>query len=357
MPSVTPQPLLNLTALAAVSLSAATGEGELPTRLVVAPWGEHDARKRGLVKVNQRTLDGFNAAQSSLRLDRVAIDFEHNTVPGTPAHEASTEPRKVAGYGTPVVLSNVGIVLENIEWTPEGKAALEGGHYQDLSPTAFRAEDGTVLGLHSVALCRHGELEGLTIESAKAAAALLPLFTALSAEISPSPSTPALNSDMKEALLKLLAALGLTVTPEMDDDAVTALMADYADKAAAKKEEVKEEAKPDAMGAELANVRAELDAVRKERVIDAARIEGKIIPLSADAIKLTPLSVLEELVRAAKPGEVPLKKAGESPAPGLGDKTPADAFTAEEKEVFAKFGLTPEAVAKSLNLETAKTAA
>jgi phage I-like protein len=345
--------LLNLTALAAVSLSGATGEGELPTRLVVAPWGEHDARKRGLVRVNQRTLDGFNAAQSSLRLDRVAIDFEHNTVPGTPAHEASTEPRKVAGYGTPVVLSNVGIVLENIEWTPEGKAALEGGHYQDLSPTAFRAEDGTVLGLHSVALCRHGELEGLTIESAKAAAALLPLFTALSAEISPSTSTPALNSDMKEALLKLLAALGLTVTPEMDDDAVTALMADYADKAGAKKEE----AKPDAMGAELATVRAELDAVRKERVIDAARIEGKIIPLSAEAIKLTPLSVLEELVRAAKPGEVPLKKAGEKAAPGLNDETPADAFTAEEKEVFAKFGLTPEAVAKSLNLETAKTAA
>ena len=354
MPSVTPQPLLNLTALNAVSLSGATGEGELPTRLVVAPWGEHDARKRGLVKVNQRTLDGFNAAQSSLRLDRVAIDFEHNTVPGTPAHEASTEPRKVAGYGTPVVLSNVGIVLENIEWTPEGKAALEGGHYQDLSPTAFRAEDGTVLGLHSVALCRHGELEGLTIESAKAAAALLPLFTALSAEISPSPSTPALTSDMKEALLKLLAALGLTVTPEMDDDAVTALMADYADKAGAKKEE---EVKPDAMSAELANVRAELDNVRKERVIDAARIEGKIIPLSADAIKLTPLSVLEELVRAAKPGEVPLKKPGEKAAPGLNDETPADAFTAEEKEVFAKFGLTPEAVAKSLNLETAKTAA
>lgn len=346
MPTTTAHLPLTLDSLLAVSLSTATGE-ELPTRLVVAPWGEHDARKRGLVRVNERTVEAFAASQDAMRLDRVAIDFEHNTVPGTPAYEASAEPRKIAGYGTPVVLSNVGIVLEDIEWTPEGREALAGGHYQDLSPTAFRDDSGTVLGLYSVALCRHGELEGLTIQSAKAAAALLPLFTALSAEISP--ETPALNSTMKEALLKLLKTLGLEVTPEMDDDAVVALMSGYADKAAAK--EVKEE-KPDAMSADLANVRAELDSVRKERLIDAARVEGKIIPLSADAIKLTPFAVLEELCKAAKPGEVPLKGQKQAQVQE-GGETKAEAFTAEELEVFAKFGHTAEHVAKTLGLEKA----
>ena len=348
MPATAAHPPLTLDSLLAVSLSTATGD-ELPTRLVVAPWGEHDARKRGMVRVNERTLEAFAASQDAMRLDRVAIDFEHNTVPGTPAYEASAEPRKIAGYGTPVVLSNVGIVLEDIDWTPEGREALAGGHYQDLSPTAFRDDSGTVLGLHSVALCRHGELEGLTIQSAKAAAALLPLFTALSAEISPE-ETPALNSTMKEALLKLLKALGLEVTAEMDDDAVVALMSGYADKAAAK--EVKEEEKPDAMSAELANVRAELDSVRKERLIDAARVQGKIIPLSAEAIKLTPFAVLEELCKAAKPGEVPLK--GEKQAQVQeGGETKPDSFTAEELEVFAKFGHTAEHVAKTLGLEKA----
>lgn len=301
-----------------------------------------------MVRVNERTLEAFAASQDAMRLDRVAIDFEHNTVPGTPAYEASAEPRKIAGYGTPVVLSNVGIVLEDIDWTPEGREALAGGHYQDLSPTAFRDDSGTVLGLHSVALCRHGELEGLTIQSAKAAAALLPLFTALSAEISP--ETPALNSTMKEALLKLLKTLGLEVTAEMDDDAVVALMSGYADKAAAK--EVKEEEKPDAMSAELANVRAELDSVRKERLIDAARVQGKIIPLSAEAIKLTPFAVLEELCKAAKAGEVPLKGETQTQVQEGGETKP-DTFTAEELEVFAKFGHSPEHVTKSLGLANA----
>ncbi len=331
-----------------MALAATSGE-DLPTRLVVVPWGEHSARERGVVRVNQRTLDTFAASQEALRLDRVAIDFEHNTVPGTPAYQASKEPREVAGYGTPVVVLNVGIVLEDIQWTPEGRKALAGGHYQDLSPTAFRSEDGTVLGLHSVALCRHGELEGLTIQAATAAAELLPLFTALSAEVSEPTNTPntAMNEALKEALMKLLKVLGLEVSEDMEEAKVVELMNGKADElalAATTEEEEGEKEKPaaDAMGAELATVRSELDAVRKERLLDQARLEGKVIPLSAEAIKRTPLSVLDELVKKAQPGEVPIKQRGEVP-PGV-KVGAADAFSAEEEAVIRKFGLTPDQV-------------
>jgi phage I-like protein len=342
-------PSLHLDTLRATALTVADGS-ELPRRLVVVPWGEHSARKRGVVKVSQATLDGFAANQEAMRLDRVAIDFEHNTVPGTPAYEAGKEPREVAGYGTPMVVLGVGVVLDQIEWTPAGAKAIAGGHYQDLSPTAFRTEDGTVVGLHSVALCRHGELEGLTLDAAKAAASMLPLFAALSAELSESPKPYSIqNPAMKEALLKLLKLLGLDVSETMEEDAMVALMNGKADELAAKAAEKKpeEEAKPDAMSAELASVRAELDTVRKERLLDQARIEGKVIPLSAESIKVTPLSVLEDLVKQAKPGEVPLKGAGDKvPGLGAGGSKP-DAFTAEEKEVFQKFGLTPETVAEN----------
>ncbi len=98
------------------------------------------------------------------------------------------------------------------------------------------------------------------------------------------------------------------------------------------------------MSAELASVRKELDQVRKERLLDQARVEGKVIPLSAEGIAAAPLATIEELVKNAKAGAVPLK--GAANPPGVeGQK--ADAFSAEEREVFAKFGLTPEAVKKA----------
>ena len=94
-------PLLSLTAFRAAGLDVTgSSNAALPERLVVAPWGTHDARSRGKVIVNEATAAAFAASMKALkRDDQVALDFDHNTVPGTAAYEADKEPRLVAAYG------------------------------------------------------------------------------------------------------------------------------------------------------------------------------------------------------------------------------------------------------------------
>jgi hypothetical protein len=143
-----------------------------PSRLVVLPWGVNKSR-RGDFIVDALTAQVFAENQNRNRIDgKVALDFEHNTLPGTPAYESSSEPRPIAAWALCSVIEGEGIVYEDIEWTPDGLSAWERKLYQDLSPAPVRGKDGkTVIALHSTALCRHGELEGLTIDHAAAAAA------------------------------------------------------------------------------------------------------------------------------------------------------------------------------------------
>jgi len=162
-----------------------------PTRLVVLPWGVNKSR-RGDFIVDALTCQVFDANQKRNRIDgKVALDFEHNTLPGTPAYESSSEPRPIAAWALCVVIPDEGVVYEDLEWTPDGLSAWEGKLYQDLSPAPVRGADGkTVIALHSTALCRHGELEGLTITHAAAPRALAAYFEALSADFSESPGLP-----------------------------------------------------------------------------------------------------------------------------------------------------------------------
>lgn len=126
---------------------------DLPSRLLVAKWGDTPSG-RGVVRVNERTLALLPANQALRKFDRVALDFQHNTLTGK-------EPVKVAGYGTPNVVRGEGIWMENIEYTPEGKDVLPGGHYPDISPAIERDAEGTVIFLHSAGAVRQGELDGL----------------------------------------------------------------------------------------------------------------------------------------------------------------------------------------------------
>lgn len=342
-------PSLNLCAFRVAGLEA-TG-GTLPARLVVAPWGTHDARKRGKVIVNEVTAAAFAASMQALkRADRVALDFDHNTVEGTAAYQAEKEPRLVAAYGVPAVEKGVGIVLTDLQWTPEGKAALEGGHFRDLSPAVFRREDGTVYALHSAGLCRHGEIDGLTIEAATAPAQLAPFFAALSTSLEIEIKQP----DMKPhpALIALLAALGVTLTAEADEAAVEKALTDAAAKVdslskappAAMSAEVK--ATIDTLSADVATIKAERDELKRAELIRQAQAAGKVIPLSAEAIKSAPLSILEDIVKTAKAGEVPIGRRTPTGEPG---KDKPEAFSAEQLEVFAKMGVSEEDVRKHGN--------
>jgi len=329
-----------------------------PTRLVVLPWGVNKSR-RGDFIVDALTCQVFDANQKRNRIDgKVALDFEHNTLPGTPAYESSSEPRPIAAWALCVVIPDEGVVYEDLEWTPDGLSAWERKLYQDLSPAPVRGADGkTVIALHSTALCRHGELEGLTITHAAAPRALAAYFEALSADFSESPGLPlsqsTLTPPMKEKLIALLAKLGVTLAADADE-AATATALDSAMSKLTTETEVKE--KPEAMSAEIASMRAELDAGRKDLLITKATLEGKVIPLSAEAIAATPLSALTEIVNAAKPGEVKLTKQTVD-----GKETPEakpEALSAEQLAVFEACGLTAAEIdAKKAALKTAAAAA
>lgn len=327
---------------------AAPSEG-LPTRLVVCPWGTHDVGSRGKVIVDERSVAAFAAGQKRLGRDGlVAGDFDHNTVEGTAAFAAEAEPRKVAAWGRVSIEPGVGIVVDGLTYTPEGKAALEGGHYQDISPAVVRNDEGVVLGLHSFAFCRHGQIENFTISLAAAKGAVATALTALTA-LTDDSATP-----MKPTpeLLALLAALGTTLAEDADERAVASALDAAAEKVvemqtlAAKSKEKPDamSAKVDALSAKITAIESERDELKRAELMRQAAAEGKIIPLSAETLNVTPLNVLADIVAQAKAGQVPVKPLTPSKEGKKGGDV--DAFSADQLATFARFGLTQDEVKK-----------
>ena len=337
------KPAITLCALRAGELVRVAGE--LPDRLLVAPWGTHAIGARGQAIVAEATAKVFADNMVALkRSDHVCLDFNHNSLPGHASYLAEQEPRKIAATGKPELVPDKGVFLTGLTWTPEGKAAWEGGHFQDLSPAVYRDTAGNVIALHSVALCQHGEIDGLTIEAATQ--------TALSADIaalSSSPSLPLSSSDspMKPtaSLIALLAALGVTLAADADEATVDTALTDLTAKIKAGTEtEIK--AKPEGMSAleaRLKTVEDERDTIKRDRLKERATNEGKVIPLTDAIWNVTPLSVCEALVMGLKAGEVPMQRKTPENAE-LGDKP--DALTAETEAVLTKMGLTKEDYAK-----------
>jgi len=333
---------LTLCAFRAVALDA-SGGAPFPRRLVICPPGTHGARDRGLVIVNDDTLTGLQARQDAMKLGtRLALDAEHCTVEGTPAYLAGKEPRAVLAWATLTASPAEGLVYEDIEPTPLGLEAWANKQYQDISPAVFRRADGTVLAVHSAAFCRHGEIDGLTIAAAAAGPRLTPFFAALSATLTPS------IQPMNKLLKTILAALNI----DLSEDAPEADQVAAGELAASKIAELMK-APPAAMTGDMKALQAQLvtlsasvttlqnerDELARNELVRQAAAEGKVIPLSAEVLKLTPLSVLTEIVKQAKPGEVPL---GRHTPKGQKVEAEPEAFSADTAEVFTKMGLTKE---------------
>jgi phage I-like protein len=340
MPKAAPDAsTLTLCAFRAVALDA-SGGSPFPRRLVICPPGSSDARSRGKIIVSADTFTGLEQRQNEMKLGmRLALDAEHCTVEGTPAYLADKEPRAVLAWATLSGSLEEGLVYEDIEPTPLGLEAWANKQYQDISPAVFRRKDGTVLAVHSTAFCRHGELDGLTISAAAAGKTLAPFFAALSASLP-------LSKPMKPTaeLIALLAALGVTLAAEADEATTTAALISATSKASEMMSD-----KPSAMSAiqaqittlsaDLQTVKAERDDMKREQLVTRAGLEGKVIPLSAEMIKVTPLNVLEEIVSKAAAGVVPLGRKT-STAEQTGEKP--DTLSAEGLAVFTKMGLTEE---------------
>jgi len=143
---------------APISNGALTADA-LPARLKVLGWGDNPSVK-GVVTLSDFSVSRLPARQAETGFDRIALDFEHNTVPGSPEFDRTSEPRAVAAYGTPRIVPGDGLFLEQLQWTPAGKSAAL--NYADLSPAVELDERGNIIFVHSVALTRAGAVEGLS---------------------------------------------------------------------------------------------------------------------------------------------------------------------------------------------------
>lgn len=293
-----------------------TADGKLPERLLVAPWGKVQTNK-GPVEVNKETLKSFSAFQRKKRIDRPALDFEHNTV-------KKVEPCKVAAYGVAELVEGEGIYLTQLSWTPEGEEHAKGGHYPDISPAVWRDERGVVLGLHSAALCRHGEIEGLTLFSTET------------------------DMDYRAITITLLSALGAEITEDATDEQITAAVASLKDKA--DKGGKAPETEPAAMSAEEArDLRARLERIetaeaarQRAALVAGATAAGKVIPLSAEEIDRLPLELLGAMIEKLPEGQVP---AGQSRVAGAREVRPVT-LSASDRELCRLCGVSEEEFVK-----------
>ena len=79
---------------------------KFPVRLKLLNWGDNQSLK-GVVRVGPLTLSALANNQKTLGFDRIALDYEHNTVPGTPAFVADKPPNPVVSSVTTGTVTGV----------------------------------------------------------------------------------------------------------------------------------------------------------------------------------------------------------------------------------------------------------
>ncbi len=124
-------------------------DGGVPTRVLVAPWGEVESTSGSFVVDEESVslvIEAFNEHGTDL-----PIDYEHQTLGGSFAAPSGQAPAAgwIKGFsGEP----GVGL-LAQIEWTEQATEMLAAREYRYLSPVAMvRKTDRKMVGLHSAAL-------------------------------------------------------------------------------------------------------------------------------------------------------------------------------------------------------------
>ena len=301
----------------------------LPPRLKLLNWGVNQTVK-GPVTVGARTLRELAANQRSVGFEHVQLDYNHQTVPSSPNYKK--DPVHVAAYGTPEVVEGDGLYLNITEWTDNGRE--HAGSYRDLSPTPQLDENGEVIFLHSAALCRQGAVDDLTFYSAS--------FTnpsSLKPHTAPAPMPTPNPLDPKASLTKLLGTLGVTVKDGATDAEIIAAAEAFKPAAAVATE-------PTTLSAELDSrlkaLESRTENSERDGLVALATSQGKVIPLSAEQIKATPLTILGALVENL-PATVPLASRGKS-ATGSKEEPRGKvvALSAEDKFVMKTLGVSEE---------------
>lgn len=316
-------------------VALAAGDGaKLPTRMKVLGWGDNPNCQGRKVVVGRKLVESMAAPTYAFK--QIALDYEHNTCPLSSAYKHSQEPRPVAAFLSVDVVEGQGVFVNVDRWTPSG---LENAHnYCDLSATPMMDAEGNVVAVVAVALTRTGAVPGITFSQAALAA--------LAAMEDENKNPEGIEMNWKEIVAKQLG-----LEPGCTDEELQTAWKAHLEQVAAKPA-----AKPDtaalsatevgeivatAVQASTAALSARLDAQEKQKIVDDARGEGKVVCLSAELMGR--LSVDEIKAHcAALPVAVPLA--------ALTPVTIAEgrvvALSATEMEVCASLGLTPEAYAK-----------
>lgn len=303
-----------MVACKAISNGALASE-KLPTRIKLLNWGRN-ATTKGDVIFDDHSVAQLAANQRDAGFDRVALDYEHNTVPESDEFKRTREPRDVAAYGVPEAVPGDGLYLGSITWTPSGR--VNARNFADLSPTPFLDKARRVVFLHSVALVRNGAVHDLSFFSAAAGTPRSNDNTApnmtpeqIAALLKPiTDQLATLSADLKtlketkpaEPVITLTAADGKTTTMPLAEAG----------------------AKIVALTADVTALKTADEAKQKAEVIALFAREGKV-PLGedgkamkAEALTALPVGVLKMLL-ASTPATVPQSaraKAGASTETG-----------------------------------------
>lgn len=315
---------------------------KLPERFQILKWGENENTNGIRVFVGEALIK--NMADPLYPWDVVALDYEHNTVPEHPKYLESQEPRQVAGFGPVEVVRGEGVFMRVGRWTPTG--LTEAWNFNDVSAAPVRDENGVVVGVHSVALCRNGAVPEMGFFEAALSVDEHSVFAALS-----------VNTKKEKAMMDFRALLIATLgkDPEIGDEelkaAVIAALKPKEEKGvdpdalsvaidralAGKVDPLKQ--KVDALSVLNDGFQKELARRDKQALVDSAGREGKVVGLSADVLAGMTVAQVKEHC-AGLSVTVPMDGRNGGADVGGGAKGP----TAQQRHVASQIGVDADKV-------------
>lgn len=350
---------LRLAVLAAsLALAAESGRAQL------LPFGEFAARdgRPGpgkTWKLTDAQGEAVAAAMNAIAAKTpIVIDYEHHTLTAM----ANGHDAKAAGWIRRVEwLSGKGL-WSDVDWTPKAKAAIDAKEYLYISPVITYDDAGNVTGVALAALTNFPALVGME--------------PVLSAALSAYAGHPAQQESTVTLLAALIAGLGLKAEATEADviTAVAALKAQVAAPpavptalagslklaagadmtaactavAALVATEESATATIAALQGEIATLKAKGAGDEVAAAVDKALADGKLLPAQKDwalALGRKDIAALQGFIASA-----PVLAPGSTQTQGDPDpKTKTVALTAEQKGVFAAFGIKPEDAQKFLD--------
>ena len=315
---------------------ATDGDGapRLPTRMRILKWGDNPNSQGVPVRVGPRLVAAMREPTYPFR--QIALDYEHNTWPGSKAYQETREPREVAAFLTVEAVEGKGVFVKVDRWTPSG--LLQAHNYCDLSATPLLDAHGNVTAIVSVALSRAGSVPEIAFAQA----------AAMSAGSNPQAN----NGDEDRMNWKEIVAKALGLAADCTDEDLKAAWEAFLDGAKKPAESKPAEAAlsaniigeivATAVKAHTAALSARIDGQDKQKLIGDARSEGKVVAL---ADTLLARMTTEELRSHIKELPVVVPLAALTPT-HLKDGQAVVTLSATEQQVCRALGLSAEAYAK-----------